>query len=192
MSPNPHHYTVVATVLILAVTLCLNATPFPEQEIITEGFSWGVVYACAVVYLRFFPDVSQLSRPRISHSVSSFALCASLLCLSRSVRVMSWSMVSIWFRFAGKFLARLLKSRLFDYSLDLYFSRLISVHHQLNYPGTVIEPYSIHNPKFLLSFYTSSETRGTTTSIFSKQCQQNTGSFLHRPSFRCCPGTDCR
>lgn len=88
-----HDRVFVAIVLALVSTLCLETLQRPQQEIITESLCWVLILAGGAIYLHLYPSANQ-SKPRTPHSVNSFALCASLLCLSRSVRVMNWSLVS--------------------------------------------------------------------------------------------------
>ena len=86
----------IATLLVLSSTLYLQTSPSPEQEIITDVLCWGLILVCGVVYFNLFSDVSQSSRPRSTNStdLNTAALCAALLCLSSSVRVVNWSLVS--------------------------------------------------------------------------------------------------
>jgi len=88
----------VATVVLLASTRYLVATPAPHQQIVTEVVCWFLIYVARWVYVFFAPGLTGSSLPpRITKAAdgNTIALYIALLCLSSSVGVVSWSVVSI-------------------------------------------------------------------------------------------------
>ncbi|OBT92557.1 hypothetical protein VE01_09452 [Pseudogymnoascus verrucosus] len=87
----------VATVVLLASTLYLVTTPH-RQEIFAEVLCWSLIYVSSRAYALFNRGATRSpSSPRSTSATNwnAIALCVALLCLSSSVKVVNWSVVSI-------------------------------------------------------------------------------------------------
>lgn len=85
----------IAALLVLASTLYLQIALPPEQEIISEIFCWALILVCGVVYFSLLSNSIHPQAKSLSPSnLDVFALCAALLCLSKSLKVVNWSAVS--------------------------------------------------------------------------------------------------
>ena len=86
----------VTTVILLATTQYLMATPSPPQQIVTELSYWTLIYVlrrvCAFLGLSSTRS-SPLQMSTNAPDGNTIAFCVALLCLSSSAKVVNWSVV---------------------------------------------------------------------------------------------------